>query len=53
MLFALFRKTTVLVLLTDEETFTINKINRSKITKDRIADAGIDFPLRLNEIQTQ
>ncbi len=30
-----------LVLLTKEETKKINKINRSKITADRIADAGI------------
>jgi len=32
-----------LVLLTDEETKIINKLNRSKITKDRIADAGIEI----------
>lgn len=32
-----------LVILTDEETVAINKINRSKITKDRIADAGIEL----------
>lgn len=32
-----------LVLLTAEETSTINKINKSSITEDRIADAGIDL----------
>ena len=32
-----------LVLLTKEETAKINRLNRSKITKDRIADAGIEL----------
>ena len=32
-----------LVLLTKEETAMINKLNRSKITDDRIADAGIEL----------
>lgn len=32
-----------LVLLTSEETVNINRLNRSKITDDRIADAGIQI----------
>jgi hypothetical protein len=32
-----------LVLLTSEETVSINRLNRSIITQDRIADAGIEI----------
>lgn len=32
-----------LVLLSEKETRRLNKLNRSRITKDRIADAGIDL----------
>lgn len=32
-----------LVLLTKAETSRINKLNRSKITEDRVADAGIEL----------
>ena len=40
-LIAFIKKNYRLVLLTKEETTIINKLNRSKITDDRIADAGI------------
>lgn len=40
-LLAFIRRTYRLVLLTPEETRTLNRANRSRLTADRIADAGI------------
>ena len=38
---AYIRKTYRLVLLTPQEMHGLNQINRSRLTKDRISDAGI------------
>lgn len=39
-----------LVLLSEEETKTLNRKNRTRIVKDRLADAGITLFSEKNEI---